>query len=173
MASRATKGIAEYFHALWIGFWIYLGVFTLIHTYRWDPTAPYLTDGLLALWELTSVLLGFWAGLSAWWGATLNHRPWQVLYGWQVLGWSLGLIGYMCVVVGFHVGVMMGMIFGLDATLHRYPEIPIDGFFLNASSARYVFLAAFLIVAILQTLAIGGPMARQMVTWLSDRWYRN
>ena len=170
MRNNDGRSVARHFHRVWIGFWIYLSAYAIVHTYRWDPATPYLTGRLLTLWEISSVLMGVWASGSAWWHATADHRPRQLLYGWQILAWAVGNTVFLVVVTGFHVGVLMGMIFGLDATLHRYAEIPIRGLVLNVDTARYVFLSAFLIVAFLQTMAIGRPMAREMITWLLNRW---
>ena len=166
------RSVASYFHKVWLGFWIYLAVYAIVHTYKWDSATPYLTARLLGVWEISSVIMGVWASFSAWWHVTADQRPRQLLYGWQILGWAVGHTFFLVVVTGFHVGVLMGMIFGLDATLHRYAEIPIRGFIINVDTARYVFLGAFLIVAFLQTVAIGRPIAREMIVWLLNRWER-
>ena len=81
--------------------------------------------------------------------------------------WVMGHNLYVLIVVVFYVGVLMGLLFALDSTLHRYAEV-IDSqpIFLQA---KYLFLIAFGVVAVGQTAFVGTSMARSFVALLDRK----
>ncbi len=168
------QGVARFFFRSWIVIWIVLAVSAFRHTYNWDPKTPFITSDLVDMWFLCSLLLGAYASFSAWWQATAENNPWKSLTLWQALGWVLGHLVYVLIVVGFYFGVLLGMLFALEATIQRYATtiggsttVPVFVPF-SPDTMQYLLLVTFLIVAIAQTLIVGAPMARWLIKRLNS-----
>ena len=163
------RGVARSFRTLWILSLIWMSSAAVWHTYEWDPSTPFITLGFLLSWFIYSLVLGIYASLSAWWQATAENNPWQVLTFRQILGWLLGHTIYVLLVMGFYMGVLMGLLFALDATMHRYTSIVGPQTVFVANATKYLMLVTFGIVAIGQTMFVGTPMARSFIR-IVDKW---
>ena len=114
------RGVALLFFKFWILCWMALAIIIVRHTYTWDRKTPFITGSLMEELLLFSLLLGVYASLSAWWQATAEHNPWKELGPLQAIGWLTGHALYLLIVIGFYTGVLLGMLFALDAIIHRY-----------------------------------------------------
>ena len=65
--------------------------------------------------------------------------------------------------------VLMGLLFALDATMHRYTSIVGPQTVFVANATKYLMLVTFGIVAIGQTMFVGTPMARSFIR-IVDKW---
>lgn len=171
------RGVARGFLNGWVYTWLLLAVIGFRHTYNWDPTSPFVTSNLVHIWFLASVLLGTYASLSAWWQATAERNPWQLLTLGQALGWALGHFVYVLIVIGFYIGVLMGMLFALEGTIQSYAiavgnsSTALQFVPLGPDTMPYLLLATFFVVAIAQTLIVGTSMARWFIKGL-DSWLK-
>ena len=63
----------------------------------------------------------------------------------------------------------MGLLFAIDATMHRYTSIAGPQTIFVADATKYLILVAFGIVAIGQTMFVGTSMARSFIA-IVDKW---
>ena len=160
---------AWFFRAIWIFFLLILSLLAFQHTYEWNPDMPFITRELLEHWILVTLTLGVYASLSGWWEATTENNPKRKLPLLQASMWSMGHVTYVLLVLIFYVGVLLGLLFALDSTLHRYAvTVGSEAIYLGIDS-KYLFLAAFGVVAIGQTAFVGTSMARSFVVLLDKR----
>ena len=157
------------FRAIWLFFLLTLLLLAFRHTYEWNPDTPFITRELLELWISIALALGLYASLSGWWEATAENNPMRKLSLRQVSIWILGHVTYVSLVLTFYVGVLLGLLFALDSTLHRYAAtVGSEAVFLDIES-KYLFLVAFGVVAIGQTAFVGTSLARSFVVLLDKR----
>ena len=91
---------------------------------------------------------------------------------WKGILWRIGLPVYSLTVVIYYVGVMLAMLMAGDATLQNFSsfsetqKINLGLVSVSRNTAEYLTMAAFMLVAIAQTLIVGAPMARWIITKL-------
>ena len=174
------RGIARGFNGFLIVLWIILSVRLIWYTRRWDPTTPFIAGGLLDSWLINSVMLGLFGSLASWWEITAEKNPWRLLSLRQVFEWLLVQTIYFIVSIGFYVGALIGMLFAIDATVHRYFDIlernndtTVSNLFFGPIAVfPYVVIITFFVVVVSSTLVVGQPFARWVITKTEDRWDR-
>ncbi len=160
---------AWFFRVIWLLSLLALLLLAFQHTYEWNPDMPFITRELLELWLGIALALGFYASLSGWWEATAENDAMRKLSLVQASIWSMGHVTYVLLVLTFYVGVLLGLLFALDSTLHRYAAtVGSEAVFLGIDS-KYLFLVAFGVVAIGQTAFVGTSLARSFVVLLDKR----
>ena len=163
------RRVARFFRIVWSFYWLALLQQAIQHTYEWSPNTPFVTRGFLELWILITLALGFYASLSGWLEATAESNPKRKLSLLQKLIWGMGHVAYILVVLVFYAGVLLGLLFALDSTLHRYAvTVGVEARFLGIES-KYLLLFAFGVVAIGQTAFVGTSLARSFVVLLDKR----
>ena len=153
--------------------WVVLTGYLFVHTWQWDPTTPFVTADLLALWFVFAFLLGTLASASEWDIVTAERR--LPSFG-QIVRYGSGFILYILIVLAFYAGVFLAMVFSLEAvlgspnanagtgpvTIHPYVGEEVN---------RYLLLFLFVIVTIAQTFSVIKPLARwfntNMECWLN------
>lgn len=157
------------FRIIWSFSWLALLLLAIQHTYKWNPDTPFVTRGFLELWILITLALGFYASLSGWLEATAENNPRRKLSWLQASIWSIGHVTYISLVLIFYVGVLLGLLFALDSTLHRYAvTVGSEASYLGIEP-KYLLLVAFGVVAVGQTAFVGTSLARSFVVLLDKR----
>ena len=163
------RTLAWFFRAMWLFFLLVLSLLAFLHTYNWNPDTQFVTREFLELWTFIALVLGLYASLSGWWEATAEHSAMRKLSLRQALIWIMGHVTYVLLVLTFYVGVLLGLLFALDSTIHRYAvTVGPEAIYLGIDS-KYLFLVAFGVVAIGQTAFVGTPLARSFVVRLDKR----
>ena len=163
------RTVAWFFRVLWIFLLLALLLLAFQHTYEWNPDTAFITRELLELWISIALTLGVYASLSGWWEATAENNPKRELSLLQASTWIVGHVTYVLLVLIFYVGVLLGLLFALDSTLHRYAvTVGSEAIYLGIDS-KYLFLVAFGVVAIGQTAFVGTSLARSFVVLLDKR----
>ncbi len=168
------RGVARVFDKLLVLSWVLLVGGVVWHVHQWDPTTPFITEPLIDRVFLYSLILGMWGSFAAWWDITAEKNPWRLLSLRQVLEWLLVQTVYFAVSVGFHAGVLIGAVFAIDATIHRYTVVLVDkeAAILGPGAVAYAVTITFFLVAIASTFVVGRPFARRIITEVDDRWIR-
>lgn len=163
------RNTALLLRVIWVISLVLLLVVASLYTYQWNPDTPFITLALVQACFLAALMLGLYASISGWLQATVEKIPQQKLSLLQILGWSIGHVAYILLVVVFYEGVLMGLLFALDSTLHRYAAIDGPQTIIPNIYAKYLFLITFSVIAVGQTSFVGTSMARSFVTLLDKR----
>lgn len=170
-------GTARVFVVIWAITWALLAWNAFSHIHGWHQETPFVTRGFLVLWSVFSLVLGFFGSLAAWWQTTAERNPWRLLTLWQAIGWMAGNTFYILVVVGYYEGVMLAVLMALDATVQHFSTLGdtqnsvVVFDLLGFRTVLYLVTVSYLAVAVTQTLVVGMPMARWIISHL-DAWLR-
>ncbi len=156
---------------VWVAIWVALTGYLFFHTWQWNPTTPFITEGLLQIWFILALVLGVYAGSSAW---DLVAKVYRLPSVRQTVGYGTGFALYVLIVLAFYAGVFVGMLFAFGATIESSnANADIDPVtihsYVSSEANRYLLLLFFIIVTIVQTLLVGKPVARWFHTEMERR----
>ena len=169
------RGLARDFYRLLVVLWVMLAGDAVWRIYRWDSATPFITEDLLEGWALRSLLLGVFGSVASCWEVTAEKNPWRLSDIRQMFEWSAVQLLYFATSIVFYIGVLVGVLFAIDATIYRYFELlgrNNDVAFFSPGVFPYIVVITFLAVAFSSTLVVGRPFARWIITETESRWNR-
>ena len=157
---------------LYIAVWVLLIGYLLFYTWKWDITTPFLTIELLGPWIAVALLWGVLVAVSEW-DSVFKPRNLQLL---QAPGFGLGFLAYILFFLAFNTGVFLVLLYSLEGAMSRlYPNAGTDPLMILPSIGqdgnRYLFLACFIALTIVQIFSVSKLLARwfstTMESWLN------
>ena len=152
--------------------WMFLAGYLAFHTFQWDPPKPFLTTELLGPWIAIAFLSGVLVAASEW-DSVFKPRNLQLR---QAPGFGLGFLAYILFFLAFNTGMFLVLLYTLDEAMSRlYPNARTDPLmiipYIGQEANRYLFLACFIALTIVQIFSVSKLLARwfstTMESWLN------
>ena len=152
--------------------WMALTVYLSVYVFQWNPPKPFLTTELLGPWIAIALLSGVLVAASEW-DSVFKPRNLQLR---QAPGFGLGFLAYILFFLAFNTGVFLVLLYTLDVAMSRlYPDADTNPLMIfppiGQEANRYLFLASFIALTIVQIFSVSKLLARwfstTMESWLN------